>query len=417
MIRDFTRLGRGLIGARALSLLTFPLVAYLYGPEPFGLFIAYMGVVNLLWVAVCGRYELAIIGATSCREARTATALSLWLALGCTAIVGLACLSIAAMGDQVGSGAGPLILLPAVLGARAMVRVCQSWAARNARFSLQSRAVLVQALVQAAVQIGAVALPIPALPALLAGDIAGSVAFAIVLLRKDADLRGAIAGVPMVSPTALKSCAWAWRQLPAAGLPGALLSVATLNLPLILLPSLFPADIAGRIALVLRLLDMPAQLLAATATAIFQNRIVASVTDNARAGLLLRGLRLYSFAVAALFAGLAVAGVGIDPLLEGSRWSGALAYAPWVAVFCAATAVGGPLVELFAPLRREDAAIPLHALAFLAMLGACWIGTIRPELLLPGIAGVAVARAAALALALHRALRRATPRAPDIGGP
>ena len=370
LIVEAGHFGSRLVAARAISILAFPVVAALYGPAAFGQFAAYTAIVNILWVAMFARLELAIVPARSDAEARSIAAVALLIGSASTIVAALlAAIAISWSAAWMGLSSAMLMLLPASLGMRGLFRLAVANATRRGDLTAPARATVMQAITQLVIQVGLAWSPLDLFVSLAIGDAVATAIAALVTLRAASDLQALLLLRQWPTVASMRSAASHWLHLPAFGLPGSIVIVITINLPFILLPMWGDADMAGRFALALRLLDVPGQLIASTATPILEHRM-SRVAGERRAALLLVGIGLCAVAALLCMISLIVFAVILAPWISSSRWGGVEDALLYALPFALGVTAGGPLANLSAVVRADRATLPIHLILLGAMLVA-----------------------------------------------
>jgi hypothetical protein len=396
------------VAARAISVVTLVVAAYFFTLDAFAAFGVYAALANLAWAGVFLRYENAVIAAGSEDEARAAVRLCAVAGTGLWAALSLLALASIALGLF---PARLVLFFPLGLAGRAAVRLAMAASTRRGDFRTLGRAALLQSLTQPLVLLAlALAIADGAL-CLVAADAAGhAIAATYLCARQRALVLGSLTGF---SRREIAVTARRWASLPVLNLPGVLLGTAFAASPLLVMPLVASPEFAGAVALVIRLFDMPTQIVIAATAPVLMNRL-RTREDTTAPVLGRRLLAGFSALVGAAFLGLAAAFILALPWLRDTIFAG-LAPVVWpVAAFQGALAAAGPLAEACALYRRQTVLTLIHLAALagagLSLLAASAAGPTAGLVLL---ALAAVARAAAIAerlraLSLHA--RRETDR-------
>lgn len=396
LLVEIGRLGSRLTAARFISLASFPLIATLYGPGPFGVFAAYLGLANIFWALMFARYELAIVPSRSEGEARAITAAALLLGSGVVVLTAVAAAVAYGYGwaaPAFGQHTAAILLLPLSLAGRGAFRLALSWATRRGEFHVIANATVAQAVAQVSVQIALAFTPLDPVVALALGDVAGN-ALATAAASTKMLIGRSKPGHPRPGVREIRAAMRHWSQLPLFSLPSAALAICGANLPLIFLPTLADPATAGHLALAIKLLDVPGQIVTTATTPILQHRL-ASVAMDERHALLLKGTGMVLALAGTAMLLLAAGGLLADPWIAGTRWHGVGAALVIALPLQLGLAVSGPLISVASVLRAELRALPVHA----AFVAAIWIGAnqssdVVPAMVIFGVA--ALLRAGAL---------------------
>lgn len=253
--------------AQLIPLLGSLVIARLFLPAEFGVFMAWLGISALAGVFVTGRFEMALAlepdGAPRA-EAASATFITATLLLTLITIVGAVAWPFVA--HRFPAIPAPLLWLyvPAV-AALASAQIWQAWAAAEGRFKALSMMRITQAATITSFQITA-----------------GFLAPSAVNLAL-AHVAGVIAGVIMIAwrlplqrlPEGRKTLFRFWsryRRFPIYSLPADTVNTAAAQLPLTILASRFGADVAGFVALAFRTLGAPISLMGSAVLDVFKRR-------------------------------------------------------------------------------------------------------------------------------------------------
>jgi hypothetical protein len=382
------------VASRLLSGLSILISVWLFAPAEFARFGALLAALTLASAVQFLRYESTIVSANSAAGLRSALRLSAAVgALVWCAMAGLAWVAVAF--GLVGIDLACLFLL--ALAGRAVCRLVGRIVVRNGDFDLLGRTTLTLAAVQPIVVLLAFCFGSNGTVAMALTDILGNLAAGIYLvIRCRGTLRDALSvrdGDP-----GLWRLARDWSALPLVNLPSTALAVAFTALPLLIVLGMAETHVAGHIALAFRLLDVPAQILAAAISPIAMNRFTSHQTwqlkgcDPALVFWLL-------LAVVGVFGAVSLGAALIEPRLAGTPWQGLSLYLPLVALFQAGVAFALPLIDV-AGLRRNQR--DLFIVQALAMAGVVIIALVvgNWHMALLGFGVIAAIRATCLALPL-----------------
>lgn len=253
--------------AQMIPLLGSLVIARLFLPAEFGIFMAWLGISALAGVFVTGRFEMALAlepDGPPRAEAASATFVTAILLLILVALAGAVAWPFVA--NRFPAVPAPLMWLyiPAV-AALASAQIWQAWAAAEGRFKALSIMRITQAAAITGFQIGA-----------------GFLAPSAVNLAL-AHVAGVIAGVAMISwqlplrrlPEGRKSLFRFWsryRRFPIYSLPADTVNTAAGQLPLTILAARYGADVAGFVALAFRTLGAPISLMGSAVLDVFKRR-------------------------------------------------------------------------------------------------------------------------------------------------
>jgi len=398
--RDALRLGARLIGARAMSVVTLFVAAWLVDIEAFAEFGVYQTLAALAWVALFLRYEAAILAAYTEEEA--GEAMRLCVAVGAFLWLAFTCASLAA------GGAGFMrmefaLLLPLSILARGMLRLASAAANRDGDFKGMGRASLVQSVVQPTVLLALVLSPVEDALSFAVADVVGHASGVAYLGYRHRHRFGALRRG--WSRKALVALAQQRRDLPLYNLPSSFFSVAFVMSPLLIMPVAADASFAGHVALAYRIFDVPTQIITAASTPIFLSRLRPSKEGGSAlfGRHIMLGLTIVVGLAYALMAGLLISA---DPWLVGTELDGLAEAVPMVTLFQLFVALGAPLNDSCALYPQQKRLVLIQGVALVgSALLLALAGRVSPECVLLWLSAVSAMRTLALGELLHRLSR------------
>lgn len=321
------QLGVGAALAHLVTLLISPVLSRLYTPEEFGVFAVFNSVVILLCLASTGTFDYAIPMPKRDGEAEGLVRLALrWThlfgagGLALVAVWGVAGGMEGGMADG-GVGSFPAIaivlLIPGVV-VHNWLSVTMHWRIRQERFRRLSASRMGQALATAVTQIGLGFLGASSV-GLLLGHIAGRLGGVWVLLRNRWDewfgiLRGGSRGER-------EEIARLHREQPRYVLPSSLLASGSIELPILLISTLFSELLVGLYGFSYRILTAPTVLAGYAIGNVYYQRISKSVQDGQPVMKLTVGLWAGLFAVGLIpFGAVGLFGQEVFAFLFGAQW-------------------------------------------------------------------------------------------------
>ncbi|UJW76407.1 lipopolysaccharide biosynthesis protein [Rhizobium sp. SL42] len=257
----------GTAAAQIIPILGSLVIARLFIPAEFGMFMTWFGLVQIGAVLSTGRFETALPleenGAPRAQAASSALITAAAI-LSAVAITG-ACLwpLYAPYLEDVPSTLIALFV-PAVAAA-ASVLILQSWAASEGQFRALSMMRITQAAIITGLQI-AVGFVQPSAGTLAQAHLTGVVSGALLMAWKLRPPRLAEGRRTLFN-------FWKrYRRFPIYALPAGTVNTAAAQLPLILISHRFGADIAGYVAMAFRMLGAPISLLGSAVLDVFKRR-------------------------------------------------------------------------------------------------------------------------------------------------
>ncbi len=357
--------------AQLIPLLGSLAIARLYVPTEFGLFAAWLGVASLAAVAATGRYEVALAleadGAPR-RVAVRATLVTVLIAgLPLSVGVGVAFAS-GVLADV--PAALALWFVPTALGIAAS-QTWLSWAAAEGQLAQLSRLRIVQAALVTSAQIVA-GLFWPSAESLAAAQTLGLAGTLLAAARM----------LPLGSPvldaggSALAGMQAFWsrrRRFPLLSLPADGINSAAAQLPVLVVGARFGADVAGYLALTMRVLAVPVALLGSAVLDVFRRRSAQSWREQGHC----RQDFQQTFKVLAASSALAAIVLALiaEPLFAlafGPQWRAAGTMALWLVPLFALRFVSSPLSYLFYVAEKQHIDLAWQAVLLAMTLATLW---------------------------------------------
>ena len=327
--------------AQIIPVLGSLILARQYAPGDFGVFSAWLGMVLLLAVVLTGRFETALAiedDGEPRRVAFVSTLATACLAAGAAAAV----LAVGAAVMPGMTGSFPVILVVASVPtalAIATAQTWQSWAAAEGRYRQLSLMRFAQAgavtLIQVAVGVfhasaGALAI------AHLLGVIAG--------LAVSARLMPAGVFPDEQSLSTIRSFWHRHRRFPLLSLPADAINTAAAQLPVLIVASRFGPEIAGLLAMTMRILGAPIGLLGKSVLDVFKRLAAASFRERGECrSEYLRTFKVLALGSLAFCALMSMASESLFALAFGEAWRGAGTIAVWLLPLFAFRFIASPL--------------------------------------------------------------------------
>ena len=316
-------------------------IARQYAPSDFGVFSAWLGMVLFLAVVLTGRFETALAIEDDGEPRRLAFVST--LATAC--LVAGAAVTILGVGTAVApgmTGSFPAILIVASVPtalAIATAQTWQSWAAAEGRYRQLSLMRFAQA--------GAVTLIQIAVGAFQAS--AGALAIAhllgvIVGLAVSARLMPVGVFPDGQSLATIRSFWYRHRRFPLIALPAGAINTAAVQLPVLIVASRFGAEIAGLLAMTMRILGAPIGLLGKSVLDVFKRHAAASFRERGECrSEYLRTFKVLALGSLAFCVVMSIASESLFALAFGEAWRGAGTIAVWLLPLFAFRFIASPL--------------------------------------------------------------------------
>ena len=387
MIGEALRLGGATLAGHAVALAAWPVLTRLYAPSDVGVFVVYLALANILGVCACLRYELAIVLPRTARGAASVA----YVALAATLAVALiTVLLVAFAGTEIsiavgiGGAAAVLWVVPATVAGRGLFQTLNYWASRRRRTGVIAFARVGQQTVAAAAQIGAVYTALGGGLALALGHLAGILAASVwFLLAEGGALIATLRAQSGRNRRRAAAMAVRHRRFPRYDVPAALLNVAALELPVLLIGVLYDDAATGQFGLAVRVTGWPAALATAALAQIYYPRAnseylaagtAKTTTLQSLRGLLIVGVPLYIVVFAA-------SPWAFSPVF-GEAWRPAGVMATLLAPLYVTMFLVAPISQLYFVRGRQRAFLAYQTMYFAAALIGLLAGAVAGDILL-----------------------------------
>lgn len=278
--RSVATLVGGTASGQAILVLASPILTRLYTPEEFGTLAIYSSILGIVSVVASLRYELAIPLPEKDEDAANLLALSLGIVIGMSLIVGL---GVWAFGEQITFWANApalksyLWLLPLGVGIVGTYQVFNYWAVRKQAFSRIARTKLNQGLGAALTQIGFGFLKLGPLGLLIGhvvGQGIGTTTLIALAQREDKE------ALKSISLRGLRHMARRYQRYPLLSSLSGLINSTGLQLPALLLASLYGLQVAGWFTLGQQVIGVPMTLVGQAVSQVYLGEAARLARQN-----------------------------------------------------------------------------------------------------------------------------------------
>ena len=354
--------------AQAIPIFASLIIARLYAPADFGVFASWLGMVMLIAVVLTGRFETALAIEPDGEPRRIAALSTQITTAGAAALVGLILFTVYAVSPKFHLTI-PVELLflapPAALTISAS-QTWQSWAAADGRYRVLSAmriseagAVAIAQIVASFFSASAIALCGAYLFGMLLGLIVAMVLMPLGQMHEDGIAK-------MVSGF--------WRRhfhFPLWSLPADTINSAAAQLPVLIVAARFGSDVAGLLAMTMKVLGAPIGLLGKAVLDVFKRRAASSFRERGEC----RSDYLQTFMVLTLgslvfcLVMLEISEV-LFAIAFGERWREAGVIAVWLLPLFALRFIASPLSYLVYIAGKQHVDLAWQ-IALLAMTMTC----------------------------------------------
>lgn len=267
----------GTVLAQAIPLFGTLILARQYSPNEFGVYAAWLSAVMLLGVALTAKYELALAIENDGEPRRLVVIVTVvtTLILACVAaIVNLIALILFPIVEDKITYAMLILFVPTAL-LLALMQTMQHWAAAEGEYRKLTYMRVAQAIAITGSQVifGATSISVDGL--VLGHFIGGAVGlFASAILMP-------IGVFPKDNLTQTLWVVWIkHRKFPALSLPSNIINTAAANIPVMLVASRYGTDIAGQLAMTMKVLGAPIGVLGSSVLDVFKRYASATYREK-----------------------------------------------------------------------------------------------------------------------------------------
>lgn len=373
--RSVTSVFMGTLMAQLIPILGSLLIARLYLPESFGEFSVWLGIVMFLAVVLTARFEAALAIEKDGDARYHAVFATLLMTAGLTVLACLVITGLCVMAPQRFDGMSffTVMLLVPTASLMALAQIWQSWAAAEGAYRLLSLMRIAQAAAITLLQI------VMGVWAATADALAGAYLVGVVI--------GLVLSVA-VFPLKLDwrwdtlwraSCAFWIRQkkFPIFSLPADAINTAAAQLPVIIVAARFGAEMAGWLAMAMRILGAPIGLLGKAVLDVFKRHAAVSFRERGECRQeYVRTFQVLGLGSLAFCIGMYFFGESAFVLLFGNEWRQAGVLAVWLMPLFAMRFIASPLSYVVYIAEKQQVDL-IWQIALLAMTVASlyWAGS------------------------------------------
>lgn len=357
--RSIAVLLAGAAAGQLITLLSAPLLTRIFSPEVFGQAGTVLAIASIGMPVAGLCYPLAMVLATSDREALALGRLSLFIGL-CLSV--LAALGIGFLYPSVGGGwgvtRGLLMLVPLLMCLAVVAGVLEQWANRRSFFAISARVSFAKSVVgNGGKVLGGLLAPL-SMTLVLMSVVAEAVAAVLFAgwLKGTAALQGQEQGQGQHQPVRWWPLMIKYRQFPLFRAPQVLISCLSLAVPVLLLGTWYGPAAVGFFVLARSVIAAPSMLIGKAVGDVFYPLLARA--DQEKLPLLpfqLKAVSLLALAGAVPLLVALSAAPELFAVLFGDGWQMAGDHARWMALWFYFTLVGVPCVNLLPILHAQRA--------------------------------------------------------------
>ncbi|BDU75922.1 oligosaccharide flippase family protein [Mesoterricola sediminis] len=369
-MRSLASLAGGAAAGQIVAVLASPVVTRLYTPAEIGAFSVFSTLAMLLNSTNSLRYEMAIPMAEDEDRARHLVWLCFLLVGGFSVLLagaswawGPAFCGLVKVPDLVPH----LWMLPLTVAAAGAYEALNFQAIRRQGFGALAQARVAQGLGMSGVQVGAGFLGAGTV-GLVAGDLAGRVLSVLRLLRRDL-FQGPFPW------QGVRKAAKDFDRYPKYMAGASILNLAAIQVPFLLIPLYFGADMAGHYFLAYRTLFLPASFVGTAISQVFLGEAAERAREGEDLGRLTSRIFLLLAAVYLPVYIICTAGAGVlFPAVFGPRWSEAGRFAQILAPMTLLWSLARPICGMLLVRDRLKESLAFTVFELAATVGAIWAG-------------------------------------------
>ena len=376
--RSFARNAVLLMGSTVLgqgiTVAALPLLARLYTPAEFGVLAAYGSLVLVLVSVASLRYEMAIPIASKDADAVNLLSLCLLLLLATVAITGIAALLLpTSVYERLGEARLQHFgwMLPVGVGVVGLYQIFASWALREKDYTTIARTKVVQGVAMVMAQVG-LGLLHSGVIGLLIGDAlgrsSGTTSIARPLFKRRRTMQ-------LLSRARMKAMAARYVRFPLYSSPASLLNSLGLQLPNLLLATLYGPVEAGLFMLATRISTLPADVIGQSVSQVYTGQASEAVRS-------MRGAEVYPLTQKVIrqmgllslgFVGVSLLAPWVFGPLFGASWQQAGKYAFVLSLSLFGRLVVNPISQITSVAEKQHWQIIGDAVRAVAVFASLYI--------------------------------------------
>ena len=359
--------------AHGITAMAMPVLSRLYSPADFSLLAVFSGILSVISVAACLRFDIAITLPDNDIDAANLLAIALGSAAAISLLLGVPCLlmaqKVSVLINQPNLKPYLWLLLPGVFLA-ASYSAFQSWFVRHRQFGLISTSRVGQSVGAAGAQVGlsfASAGPLGLIVGYIVNSGAACIVFGCNLLRsKDKVWK-------TISIPRMRTMVETHQRFPKYSTFEALANSGAIHVPIILIAAAAVGPEAGYLTMGMYVLQAPVALIGTAIGQVYLSR----APEEHRAGQLSKftaeilGKLLIAGAGPLLFVGI-VSPVAF-PIVLGNEWIRAGQLVVWMTPWFIMQFITYPISMALHVTGRQRTAFMLQLFALLARVGAVWV--------------------------------------------
>ncbi len=377
LARNSALVAKGIFGGQIITLAFTPMLTRLYEPEAFGVFAAFIALLNLITPLSSLGYANAIVMART-QDAALAVAR---LSLLCGILVAFLTTTFVFMFNSqllswigIGTAPGLLYLAPASLLVMALISIANQLAIREGLYKDRAAANIGSTMLMNIGKLSGGFLA-PSGLMLIIVSLLGSSLYCLMLFKRLAR-QDALKAKRWWETSDIRAVAREYRQFAFYRMPLGVIVAASVGLPIILLTKLFGSESAGQYSIIAVVLSGPALLIGQSVSEAFLPEITRMLhKDRARAaGMVWRATMAMCAIAAPLFGIIVLGGSAVFPFVMGPEWGKAGEFSSWVAIDLAGALISRPAIASIPALNKQGHWLIIQIVITALLVSAFYLG-------------------------------------------
>lgn len=375
-LRNVTILTGGTAFAQVLMVAALPVLTRLYSPGDFSLLAVYVGIIGIITVVSCMRYNIAIPLPEQDADGMALLAVALLVACGLSMFCALpVILAPEVTARMIGQ---PLLqpylwMIPVGIFIASVYDALQYWASRKKRFVLVTQTRMIRAVGGVGTQLGLGAVNPSPFGLIIGHMIYGGLGI-VGLLR---DLwRNDRSHLRALDRRNMQDQARSYRRFPLFSVPEALFNTAGVQLPLIIIAAVVAGPEAGFLFLAMRVMGLPMGLIGSSVAQVFLAEASAKLRDGTLAAFTRKTMWTLFRTGAPLMIAVGVLSPLVFPLIFGPEWAQAGWLVAWMTPWFVLQFVASPVSMVIHVLGRPGLAMALQAVGLVFRVGAVLMASV-----------------------------------------
>lgn len=373
---DVLTLVTGTTIAQIVTILAYPLITRIYGPDTFGLLAIFTSITSIIGVIACMRYELAIMLPESDEEAANIFGLCVIFVIivSVISIIPLILFQQTLLQFLKAPQLSAFLwLIPTTIFISGIFLTLNYWNTRTKQFYRLSIARVLSSFSSTGCQLGMGFLGYASGGALIGacvlGQIVATLALGIQIMREHLSFF-----YLTISREGMKNVLKRYSNFPKYDVWSALLNVISWQIPIFLLSFFFSTTIVGYYSLGMTMIQFPMSFIGGAIAQVFYQRAAEAKNEGSLAPLVENVFRV--LLVIGLFPILILTIIGQDifSVVFGQVWAEAGVYTQILSIWGLVWFISSPLSMLYVVLEKQEFGLKFNIVNFFTRLASLVIG-------------------------------------------